>query len=60
MNKIKYKIDFEDGIRISDKEGEVVMWLEEEWVEDSSVVYSIANAIKLACEGKNIRRIIGK
>lgn len=58
---LKYKIGFgEDYIKISDKNGEVVYWNEEEWKENSSIVFSIANAVKLACEGKNIRKIVGK
>ena len=55
----KYKIDFgEDFIRISDKNGEVVFWDIQEWEENSQVVFSIVNAVKLACEGKDIRKLI--
>jgi len=55
----KYKIDFgEDFIRISDKNGEVVFWDIQEWEENSKVVFSIVNAVKLACEGKDIRKLI--
>lgn len=61
MMKKRYQIEFgEDFITISDNKVEVVHWVQNEWEEDPSVVFSIANAIKLACEGKEIRKIIGK
>lgn len=55
----KYKVEFgEDFVRISDKKGEVVYWDIQEWEENSEVVFSIVNAVKLACEGKDIRKIL--
>ncbi|MGF0347707.1 hypothetical protein ACQR3P_29120 [Rhodococcus sp. IEGM1300] len=39
----------EDKITITDRFGfEIVMWHEDEWTEDPSVVFSIANAIFIA------------
>ena len=37
-----------DAIRIYENENEIVGWVIDEWEEDSEVVFSIANAIKLA------------
>ena len=39
---------FEDSVHIYDEHGEeIVMWLEDEWIEDPSVTISIANAIRV-------------
>lgn len=41
----------EDSIYITDDHGEeVVMWTEQEWVDEPNVVLSIANAIKIYYE----------
>ena len=37
-----------ESIRIYKGEKEIVGWIMSEWEEDSEVVFSIANAIKLA------------
>ena len=59
--KREYKVEFEEGsIRISDSRGEVVHWVQDEWEENPSVVFSIVNAVKMACEGKDIRKVIGR
>ena len=56
---MKYKINLdEDSISIWDKKGEVVYWNREEWEENSGVVFSIVNAVKLAYEGKDLRKIL--
>lgn len=56
---MKYKIIFsEDGITIRDKKGTEIYWNQQEWEEDPSVVFSIANAIKLVCEGIEFKSII--
>lgn len=61
MMKKKYQIKFEeDSITISDDKGEVVHWVQDEWKENPSVVFPIVNAVKMACEGKDIRKIIGR
>ena len=39
---------FDDAIGIYDGDEELVYWTEQEWKEDSDVVFSIANAIHLA------------
>jgi hypothetical protein len=38
----------EDFVTIHDNEGELIHWVEDEWVEDSTLVVSIANAVLLA------------
>lgn len=54
---VKNRIKFgEDQISIFDNKGEVVMWTEQEWVEDPSIVFSITNAVKMAVEGKDLRK----
>jgi RecJ-like exonuclease len=61
IQKIKTRIKItEDSISIIQNGKEAVYWIEDEWIEDSSVVFSIANAIQLACKGKDIKKIIGK
>lgn len=48
-------------IAIIDNEEEIVGWDEEEWQEDSTVVFSIANAIKLAyTDPDQLRALLGK
>lgn len=37
-----------DFISISDDEGEIVRWVEDEWRDDPEIITSIANAIHLA------------
>ena len=59
--KREYKVEFEErSVTISDSKGEVVHWVQDEWEEDPSIVFSIVNAVKMACEGKDIRKRIGK
>lgn len=51
-----------DSISICDRFGsEIVMWHEDEWKEDPSVVFSIANAILIAkTEGEqSLKKILG-
>ena len=49
---MQYEIVFgPDFIQIMLDGKEVLYWTEDEWIEDPSVVYSIGNAINLACEG---------
>jgi hypothetical protein len=56
---MSYKIIFsEDGITIIDKGGTEIYWNKEEWEENSNVVFSIANAIKLVSEGKEFKKIL--
>lgn len=38
----------DDIISINEKGQEIAMWIKDEWVDDPNVVFSIANAIKLA------------
>jgi hypothetical protein len=45
MVKVNFGADF---IQIVDGKRELVYWQEDEWKEDSSVVFSICNAIVLA------------
>ncbi len=40
-----------DSISIKDSKGEIVYWDKQEWLEDPSLIISIANACYLA--GKN-------
>lgn len=37
----------EDHVTISDAQGEIVHWVEDEWIEDSAVTLAIANAIHI-------------
>lgn len=39
----------EDSIHICDDKGEIVMWTQQEWVEDPEVVMSIVNAVRMVC-----------
>ena len=41
----------EDYISIKDRKGEIAYWTEDEWKEDSQLIFSICRAIELA--GKN-------
>jgi hypothetical protein len=53
----------EDSIHIHDEHGkEVVMWIQDEWIDDPSVVLSIANAICIFYEkGPDaIKELIGR
>jgi hypothetical protein len=52
----------EDFVTISDEFGEIVHWVEDEWIEDSSVVISIAVAIRMYYEQGTdaIRSTVGK
>lgn len=57
--KCKQRVEFgDDYIAIHDCKGEVVMWNQSEWEDDSNVVFSIANAVKMASEGKSVRKLI--
>lgn len=55
MCEIKYT---EDSISISDSLGEIVYWDKQEWVEDPTLVLSIAHACYLVGQGKNLRDYI--
>lgn len=56
---MKAKVEFgEDYIRIYDTKGEIVYWDEQEWKEEPEVVYSIANAVRLAERGRDLRKIL--
>jgi ParB-like chromosome segregation protein Spo0J len=48
-------------IHISDLGGEIVGWVQSEWVEDPAVVFAIANALKFAYENgtEALRRLVG-
>ena len=37
----------DDSIYIEDEHGEIVSWVEDEWIEDPSVIISISNAIDI-------------
>jgi len=52
----------EESIHIMDGKTEVVMWTKQEWIDDPEVVFSIANAIKIALtdEPQKVAQIIGK
>ena len=51
-----------DGIYIHDEHGEIVSWVEDEWINDHEVVFAIANAIRLYYEEgpQALRKRIGK
>lgn len=51
---------YQDEITISDKNGEIVKWVEDEWIEDSCIIILIANAIKLAYKCKCRQTLRGK
>ena len=44
----------EDYIDVTDKDGKNVHWVIAEWTEDPDVVFSIANAVLLATQGKSL------
>lgn len=53
------RIEFgEDYIAIYDQQGEIVRWLKQEWIENPDVVFPIANAVKLASEGIDLRQYL--
>jgi len=53
------EIEFgEDYVSISDEQGEVVRWVMQEWVEDPTVVLSIANAVRIAASGQSVRKFL--
>lgn len=55
------KVDIRtDEITISDRIGEVVKWVKDEWEEDPNIVPTIANAVKLTTEGQDMRTILKK
>ena len=56
------KIEFtEDHIRIYEGEKEIVGWVQTEWEEDSNVVFSIVNAVMLACiDIQKLKKILKK
>lgn len=37
----------EDHVTISDAQGEIVHWVEDEWMDDPTVTLAIANAINI-------------
>lgn len=45
----------EDYILLKDSFGEIVKWIQPEWEEEPEVVPTIANAVKLALLGKEVR-----
>ena len=45
----------ESYILLKDEQGEIVKWVQPEWEEEPKLVPTIANAIKLACEGNDVR-----
>lgn len=50
---MKYKIVYsKDYIAIMKGKREIVGWIEDEWKEDSQVVFSICQAIELAYQNK--------
>lgn len=50
---MKYKVKYSpDYIAIMKGNKEIVGWHEEEWIEDSQIVFSICNAIESAYKGK--------
>jgi hypothetical protein len=51
----------ESSVTILHDNEEIVHWVSDEWEEDSSIVPSIANAIKLAyTDIFELRRLVGK
>lgn len=52
----------QDYVTISDKHGEIVHWVEDEWIEDPSVTISIASAIQIYYQqgSKELRAILDK
>jgi hypothetical protein len=46
----------EDTIAIYHGGEEVVRWVEDEWVEDSQVVFPIVHAVEMALRGELVRR----
>jgi hypothetical protein len=50
-----------DSVTVSDSIGEIVHWIEDEWIEDPSVTTAIANAINIYyTEGPDaVRKLIG-
>ena len=42
--------DDEGSVHIGDEHGEIVMWDSREWAEDPSLVFVIANALRMAYE----------
>ena len=58
---MKQRIDFgDDYISISDKQGEIVYWDINEWIQEPQVVFSIVNAVKMALSGIDLRRKLKK
>lgn len=45
----------ESYILLKDEQGEIVKWIQPEWEEEPELVPTIANAVKLACEGNDVR-----
>ena len=50
----------QESISIKDSLGEIVYWHIDEWKENPQIVFSIANAVKLAIEGINLREKLKK
>ena len=56
MEKIIYGTDY---ITIEDEKGEIVHWIDDEWQEDTYLIFSICHAVELA--GKNkLRKFLAK
>ena len=50
---MKEQIEYgQDYICIKDKKGEIVYWNEDEWKEDSQLIFSILHALQLAQKGQ--------
>lgn len=57
---MKYKIvHSDDYIAIMKRKKEIVGWHEDEWIENSQVVFSICNAIEMAY-GNKIEKCLNK
>lgn len=51
---------YEDSIYLRDGSEELVMWVQDEWIEDPSLVWSIVNAVRIGYEAgpEELRRIL--
>lgn len=51
--KKNYKVIYgKDYIAVTRGKSEIVYWDKQEWIDDPEIVFSIANAVSLACLGK--------
>lgn len=53
---------YEQGIIISDDQGEIVSWVDDEWIKEPEIIPSILYAMKLYYEQgpETLRSIIGR